>query len=170
VPVTVSVATGSGTLAGTLTVNTDATGRATFSGLSLTGLVGSYTLRFTAPGLGEIISAAITLSAGPPAGLLIVTQPPATATSGDDFTQRPVIQLIDSGGNPVAFKNVTVTAAIESRTNIFATLGGDRTKDTNDAGRATFTDLRISGTGTFTLRFSASGLGFVISTEIVVSP
>jgi hypothetical protein len=166
----VSVASGTGALGGTLTVNTDASGRATFSGLSLTGLVGSYNLRFAAPGFADLISEPITLSPGPAAGLSIITQPPASAESGEDFTQNPVIQLIDTGGNPVSFNGVTITAAIESRTNIFASLAGDRTRNTNDSGRATFNDLRINGTGTFTLRFSAPGLGFVISTEIVVVP
>jgi hypothetical protein len=53
---------GFGSLSGTAVAVTNANGRATFSGLKLTGPVGDYTLRFSAPGLASATSAAITLS------------------------------------------------------------------------------------------------------------
>lgn len=167
VPVTVSVATGSATLGGTLTVNTDAAGRATFTGLSLTGPTGSHTLRFTSPGLTEKISGTITLGAGPANKLGIVTQPSATTESGKDFGQQPAVRILDSAGNPVATSGVTITAAINSGS---GTLGGDKTKNTNSTGISTYNDLRITTAGTYTLRFTATGLTQVISAMITVSP
>jgi hypothetical protein len=165
VPVTVSVATGAAVLGGTLTVNTDATGKATFTGLSLTGPIGAHTLRFTAPGLKEKISGTINLVAGPATALGIVTEPSATALSGINFTRQPVVRLFDSAGNPVSTSGVTVTAAINTGT---GTLGGDRTKNTSSTGVATFTDLRITGTGPHTLKFTATGLTPAISATITL--
>ena len=165
--VTVSVATGAATLGGTLTVATDATGKATFSGLSLTGPTGSHTLRFTATGLTEKISGTITLGAGPASKLAVVTEPSATSKSGDQFNQQPAVRILDSAGNPVASSGVTITAAINTGT---GSLGGDTTKNTNGSGIATFTDLRITGSGPHTLKFTATGLTQVISATITVSP
>ncbi len=167
VPVTVSVASGAATLGGTLTVSTAATGKATFAGLSLTGPTGSHTLRFTAPGLTEKISGTITLGAGPANKLGIVTQPSASAKSGRTFSQQPVVRILDSAGNPVFKSGVTITATINSGA---GTLGGDRTKNTSSSGTSTFDDLRITGTGSFTLRFTATGFAQVISVTITVTP
>ncbi len=167
VPVTVSVASGAATLGGTLTVDTDATGKATFTDISLTGPTGSHTLRFTSPGLTEKISGILTLGAGPASKLGIVVQPSATAQSGKDFAQEPAVRILDSAGNPVASSGVTITAAINSGS---GTLGGDNTRSTNSSGISTFSDLGINGIGTHTLKFTASSLTQVISVTITVSP
>ena len=154
--VTVSVTGGGATLAGTLTVSTNANGTATFSGLALSGPVGSYTLTFTASGLTSAVSGSILLSAGAAARLIVATQPSSSAQSGVPFAQQPVIQVADVAGNPVSSNGVSVTAAIATGG---GTLTGIATKTTNAQGLATFTDLAISGTvGPRVLNFSAAGL------------
>ena len=62
--VTASIATGSsfGALGGNTTAVTAANGRASFSGLKLTGPVGSYTLRFSASGLTPAVSGPVDLT------------------------------------------------------------------------------------------------------------
>ncbi len=50
VDVTASIASGTGTLGGTVTHATGANGVATFTDLAITGAAGAYTLRFTAAG------------------------------------------------------------------------------------------------------------------------
>ena len=167
VPVTVSVASGPATLSGTLTANTDATGRATFSGLTLSGTAGAHTLQFASPGLTGVVSATINLGAGPAAALVIITQPASSARYRKDFNPQPVIGLADAFGNPVATGGVTVTATLNSG---LGTLRGDRTRNTNSQGVATFVDLNISGLGTFTIQFSAPGVTSVVSAQITVSP
>ncbi|HSE50607.1 MAG TPA: Ig-like domain-containing protein [Gemmatimonadales bacterium] len=167
VPVTVSVASGSATLSGTLTVNTNSTGQATFSGLTLTGTAGAHTLRFTSPGLTDALSATINLGAGAAAKLLIVTQPPSTAKSGKDFSSDTEVRLLDASDNPVLRSGVTITATLASGIGI---LGGDPTENTNGSGIARFDNLKITGVGTFTLRFSGTGLTSVVSTTITVVP
>ena len=53
VPVTASIATGGGTIGGTVTVNSDAAGLAAFADLSLSGIAGAVTLKFAAPVNGQ---------------------------------------------------------------------------------------------------------------------
>ncbi len=56
IPVTVSVASGTGSLSGTVTVNTDASGVATFSNLNITA-TGIVTLKFSSTSLNPAVSA-----------------------------------------------------------------------------------------------------------------
>lgn len=179
VPVTVSVASGPATLGGTLTVNTDASGRATFTGLSLSGLVGDHTLRFTAPELTEVVSGILDLDAGPAAQIVMLVEPDDQAASGETLSPQPRVRIADAFGNPV----LTGVNSIEIRVSIasgpaLASLGGDVTKNTAGSGAnhgiATFTDIRISGlAGKYTLRFAATtsgwtGLTPAVSREITI--
>ncbi len=166
VVVTASIATGSGSLGGTLVATTDAAGVATFTDLSITGLAGAFTLRFAAPGLTDAISGTVTLSPGAAAARAMAAQPSATATNGAPFAAQPAVRVTDSGGNPVAAAGVTVTAALASGA---ATLGGTVAVLTDAAGVATFTDLAITGlAGSYPLDFSAPGLTPVSSTPVGV--
>ncbi|MEZ4413393.1 MAG: hypothetical protein R2910_10445 [Gemmatimonadales bacterium] len=63
VTVTAAIASGGGTLGGTVSATTSAGGLATFTNLSIPGLVGSRTLQFTSAGLTPAPRA---LSASPP--------------------------------------------------------------------------------------------------------
>lgn len=62
--VAAAIGSGSGTLAGTTTVSTNASGVAAFTDLSLTGTSGSHTLSFTASGLNPATSGNIALTHG----------------------------------------------------------------------------------------------------------
>jgi adhesin/invasin len=167
VTVTAAIATGTGTLGGTPTAATDAAGRATFAGLSISGATGAYTLGFTAAGLADAASGTITLAAGNPAALVVATQPSATAQSGIAFATQPAVQLRDASGNAVSQAGITVTAAIASGG---GTLGGTATVGTNASGQATFSGLSISGTvGDRTLSFSAGGVTGATSNTISIT-
>src|SRR5205823_1518085 len=156
VTVTAAIATGGGTLGGTLTAATNASGVASFTNLAITGAAGDRTLSFSATGLTGVTSTAVTITAGTATQLSITTQPSSTAQSGVAFAQQPVVQLRDASGNAVSQAGVTVTAAIATGG---GTLGGTLTAVTSGTGVATFTNLSISGTiGDRTLSFSATGL------------
>ena len=167
VAVTVALLTGDGTLGGTRTVSTDANGRATFPGLAITGKVGSYTLSFDAPLFSGVTSSAITLTPGAAARLGIVTQPSPTAIAGEKLERQPVIQILDASGNAVPTGGVTVTAGLQPG---LGSLGGDRTKSTSGSGAAAFSDLKITGIGSYTLVFTVPGLVSVVSNSIAVAP
>jgi adhesin/invasin len=152
VQITASIAAGpTGTLQNA-TATTDAGGRATFSGLTLTGAVGNYTISFSAQGLGGVMSNPIALSAGPATQLAFAVAPPATARSRAPL--GPVIQLQDASGNPVAQAGISIVASVDA-----GTLAGLSTVSTGTDGRAAFTDLAIAGSpGPKTLTFNSTGL------------
>ncbi|HET7188412.1 MAG TPA: Ig-like domain-containing protein [Gemmatimonadaceae bacterium] len=168
VVVTAAIASGGGTLGGTATATTNASGVATFTNLSISGTAGARTLSFSATGLTGVTSSAIALSvpAPPPTQVTISTQPAATAMSGSTLGQQPVLQLRDASNTAVAKSGVAVTAAIASGT---GTLGGTKTATTNASGVATFTNLSITGSGSFTLSFTSPGLTAATSTPVTVS-
>src|SRR5207248_2689281 len=82
VTVTAAIATGGGTLGGTLTATTNANGAASFTNLSITGAAGDRTLSFNATGLSSATSGTITITAGAATQVSITTQPSSSAQSG----------------------------------------------------------------------------------------
>src|SRR5205085_4221141 len=98
VTVTAAIATGAGTLGGTLTATTNGSGVASFTNLAITGTAGDRTLSFSATGLTAVTSGTITITASAPTQLSITTPPSSTAQSGEAFTQQPVVQLEDANG------------------------------------------------------------------------
>ncbi len=165
--ITATVASGPG--GGTLTnavATTDAAGAATFTGLTLTGAAGDYTLSFAGTGLSVVTSGTVSLTAGGGSKLAITTQPSATAVNGAVFATQPVIQLQDAIGNPVNQGGVSVTASVASGS---ATLGGTLSATTNGSGQATFTNLKLTGTaGVHSLLFAASGYTGITSGTITL--
>ena len=152
--VTASVAGGGVTLASGA-ATTDGSGAAHFSGLTLTGVVGSYTLHFASGTLTAANAQSVLLSAGQAAKLAVAVQPSATATAGIALAQQPAIQLQDASGNAASQTGVSITAVVVSGA---ATLTNG-TAPTNAGGRATFGALTLSGpVAPYTLRFSAPGL------------
>src|SRR5207302_90028 len=155
VTITAAIATGGGTLGGTVTAATNGSGVASFTNLSISGTAGDRTLSFSATGLTPAASGTVTVGAGAATQVTLTTQPSATAQSGVAFAQQPVVQLRDGAGNAVSQVGVTVTAAIATGG---GTLGGTLTATTIAGGTASFTNLSISGTtGDRTLSFSATG-------------
>ena len=167
VQVTATIATGpAGASLVSATATSDNAGRATFSGLAITGLVGSYTLQFAAQGLTPATSGTVVLGAGTAAKLALATPPSSGAQSGALFAQQPAIQLVDGAGNSVPQSGVDVTVGIASGG---GTLGGTTTIVTNATGLATFTDLSITGaSGPRTLTFTATNLTSVTSGPIAI--
>src|SRR2546428_9708690 len=101
VTVTAAIATGGGTLGGTLTAATNGSGVASFTNLAITGTAGGRTLSFSATGLTGATSTTITITAGVATQLSIATQPSSSAQSEVAFAQQPVVELRDASGNAV---------------------------------------------------------------------
>ena len=166
VQVTAAIASGGGTLGGTATVTTNASGVATFTDLSISGTTGTRKLSFTA-GSASVTSANINLTAGPASQLTITTQPGSPVAANTNFSPQPVLQLRDAAGNAVSLSGVVVTAALETATGT-GILGGTLTATTNNSGTATFSNLKISKSGSYTIRFTAPNLTSVVSVTISV--
>jgi Big-like domain-containing protein len=166
--ITATVSTGPNGDLQNAAARTDGTGKATFSGLTLTGTVGGYTVSFSAEGLTGVTSNPITLTVGAPAKLAVAVSPSATARSRAALVQQPVIQLQDAGGNPVAQVGVAIVASVDGG----GTLGGTTTVTTGADGRATFTDLIISGSpGPKTLGFGSTSPALQgVSAQVTLPP
>jgi hypothetical protein len=139
------------------TAVTNGAGRATFSGLAITGLVGTYTLRFQAGSLTPVTSASIALGAGAPQSISITTQPPTNAVSGDQLAGNTVVLVRDGSGNNASGASVTASVASGN-----GQLQGTVTRTTASNGQATFDNLTLVGpSGNYTLRFSVAGVSVV---------
>jgi adhesin/invasin len=156
VTVTATISSGpSGSLTNA-TATTDGSGQAAFSGLTLTGQVGSYTLAFSAPGgLTGVNSNPFAITVGAPAQLAVTTQPSTLARSREPLVIQPVVQVQDQSGNPIRTAGIVVVA---SQTAANTSLTGE-SATTDENGRAVFTALTITGIpGPKDLTFSATGL------------
>jgi hypothetical protein len=139
------------------TATTDAAGQAAFSGLALTGLIGSYTLSFsaTAAGLTGVNSTPFAITVGAAARLVVITQPSALARSRQPVVIQPVVQVQDLSGNPIRQAGTVVTASVATPSTSLT--GETATTDAN--GRAGFTALILTGIpGPKDLTFAAAGL------------
>ena len=152
VQITAAIAAGPTGALSNATASTDAGGLATFSGLTITGIAGNYSLSFSGDGLAGVMSAPIALSAGTATQLAFATPPPNPARSRAPL--GVVIQLEDVSGNPVAQPGTAVTASVDA-----GSLIGSATVNTGADGRAAFPDLAIAGSpGPKTLAFNSTGL------------
>ena len=167
ISISVAIVSGSGVLNGVPNQGTDANGRATFAGLSITGLAGPYTLQFTGASLTGVTSAPINLVAGAATKLHITTEPPATAQSDIAMAPATVVQLQDVSGNAVSTAGVDIAASLVSGG---GTLTGTLSVPTAADGTSTFSNLILTGTaGPRTVRFTRSGLTPDTSTAMVLT-
>src|SRR5205823_10185583 len=119
---------------------TGSNGSATFTGLTLTGTVGSYTLSFGATGLTPA-TAGITLSAGTAAVIGANSLTTQSAPAGSAVSSPPSVIVHDGSGNPV--QGVTVTFAPAAGSGSVSEIGRascrDRVGTAGGGGRCTGT-------------------------------
>ncbi|MBK8004502.1 MAG: hypothetical protein IPK12_11345, partial [Gemmatimonadetes bacterium] len=139
--ITASITAGSGSLANAQAL-TDAQGVASFSGLTLSGSAGSFTLSFGSGSLTPV-TAGVTLSAGPAAQLTANSTLAQGGTAGLAVGTPPSVLVTDASGNPVS--GVGVTFAV-------ATGGGSVT-----GGSATTNGSGVATVGSWTLGTIAGG-------------
>lgn len=103
--------------------------------------------------------------AGTPTALAITTQP-VGAASGVALGTQPIVRIVDNVGATCTTATNTVTASLASGSGILS----GTVAVAAVAGVATFTNLVITGAGTDTIQFSASGLSGVVSGSVTISP
>ncbi|MFI5036250.1 MAG: beta strand repeat-containing protein [Acidimicrobiales bacterium] len=148
----------------TATVNA-VTGQATFSGMALNALVGSYTLTFSDGLLATAVSNSISVTPGTASKLAITTQPSTTDASGAALATPPVVKVEDAAGNVVTTDSSTVTAVITGG-------GGTVTSPTAVAvaGVASFSGTALNAlVGPYTLTVTDGTLTSAVSTSITVT-
>jgi hypothetical protein len=161
VTVSATIASGSsGVLQGT-TSATSVNGVATFTNLRVGSTAGTVRLQFASSGLSAATSSAVTVTQVV-RQLALVTQP-GTPRLASTLTVQPVVELRDAAGLAVASGTGSVTASIGSGT--AGTLTGANPV-TATAGRATFINLALNGTGSYTLVFTMSGASSITSSTV----
>src|SRR5205085_2616915 len=139
--VTATIATGpTGATLTDAAATTTGSGAATFSGLAISGSLGSYTLRFESGTLTAPTSGTITLSAGAAATIAANSLTSQSATAGTAVSTPPSVIVKDASGNPVA--QVAVTFAVAPGNGTIA--GASQT--TNASGVATVGSWTLSVT------------------------
>ena len=98
--VTAAISSGGGALGGTVTATTGTNGIATFTDLSIAGLVGDRTLTFSSPSLTSV-SAPVTLIAGSAYRMEYAAGSSQEALVESPVPIRPAARVIDRDGNPV---------------------------------------------------------------------
>jgi pectate lyase len=160
VPITLTLSSGSGTLSGTTTRDTDTSGQATFDDLSIDTAGTGKQLTASASGIGAGLTSAVSsnfaIVAPVVAAKLAFTTQPADALVNATMN-AVVVQVQDTNGVAVSSNGVPVTLTLSSGS---GTLNGTTTQNTDASGQATFNDLSIDTAGTGKqLTASASGIG-----------
>ncbi|HEX3135606.1 MAG TPA: hypothetical protein VHX44_18740, partial [Planctomycetota bacterium] len=170
VPLTLTLQSGTGTLAGTVSadVGTGGTlGVATFTDLQI-DTAGAKTLRASATLGGPVMvdSASFTIGAGAASALVFTTEP-SGATAGAAFVTQPVVKTVDAFGNLSTVglaASVPLTMTVQSGSGtLVGTVSIDIDTD-ETLGVTTFTDLQIDAAGAKILRASAT-LGGVVTMD-----
>ncbi len=155
--VTASSSSATATLSATNLTVTFNQGVATFGAMKLTGLIGSYQILFaTSLAFTSLTSSTVTLKVGAASKLELTTAP--TGSVHTSSLNAIVVAIQDVGGNLVtstSFSGVTVRATLASSSPTGATLSGTTSVSTK-TGSASFSALKVSAAGSFTLKFTVT--------------
>jgi len=162
--VSLSVASGPGSLNGTLSVAASG-GVATFSDLSLQ-TAGLYTLLASDATLASATSDVFTVTPAAAAKLVFVQQP-ADVPAGQTLGPAIIVDIEDQFGNVVTSDNSNVTISTAGGT---GTLAGSATTVAAQNGVATFSDLSLLDIGTYSLQAADGDLAPAASNSFTVSP
>jgi adhesin/invasin len=169
----VEIGDGGGTLEGDLTVSTNGGSTAAFTGLAISGLVGSRTLIFSSGALTPVESNSINVTTGPPADIAIQAGNNQTAAVGTTLPTDPAVIIRDSGGNPVGGVEVTfgVTGGGGSVSPTTATTGSNGIAATNwTLGPAAGANQMTATSSVGTVTFNATGSELTTTTTLDAEP
>jgi protocatechuate 3,4-dioxygenase beta subunit len=162
VPVTAAIATGGGTLGGTVTVSTNASGQATFTDLFISGSAGTRTLVFFSGGLSAATSGPIAVSAAPVSGSQsTVAAAPSSFTAGSGASTITVVAKDASGGR---VSGAGVTLQVTGTGNTVSTPAP------TDANGTTTATLQSTGAGTKTITATINGVAVTDAATVIVLP
>lgn len=167
ISVTATIGSGGGVLSGTLTVNSNASGVASFTNLAISGSAGARTLSFNAGGATPVSSTPIVVT--PAAAQMTFTQQPSNGTVGQPLSPPVQVAVQDATGATVTGFSGPVSIQLGNNPGS-ATLSGTLTVNAV-SGVATFGNLALNQTGTgYTLIASSTGLPNKTSAGFNVGP
>jgi hypothetical protein len=152
---------------GTFTMQAN-NGAATFTNVIL-NTAGSYTFTATDGSLTSATSGTFTVAPAS-ASKLVFTSVPASGTEGDALSPPVVVKVEDAFGNVVTSNDTNVgISEITGTLSASGTLSGVTTVAAVN-GVATFSDLSLSATGTYTLAAAQGGLTAGTSSIVTINP
>jgi hypothetical protein len=161
---------GTGTLSGT-TLQTAASGDATFANLSIDKAGQGYTLIASATGASDGTSAAFNITPGTATMLVFTGQPAPSTTAGTVISSPITVAAQDAQGNtdPTFSGDVLIAIGTNGGTPTPGTLSGTTTI-TASAGVATFSNLSIDRSGTgYTLQATSGILNAATSNAFAIT-
>jgi hypothetical protein len=148
-PVTLTLTAGNNAaLTAPAQANTDQNGIATFNNLSIAKAGTGYTLTASSSSIPSITSNAFDIVAGAATQVAFVQQPTAVA-SNQAIAPAVTVQIEDAYSNPVSTSGDNITIGLTNGNG--ATFTGTSPEATSSNGLATFADLSIDKTGSYTL-------------------
>lgn len=163
---------GGGSLAGVLTANTDATGVATFSGLSIAKAGAGYSLVASSAGYSGAVSTSFTITPATATQLVLTTQTPVTGVASATASVGPItVERRDTYGNPATAGSTTVTLTAGSGgTGLFAaSVSGPGVTSVNIAAGFASTSFYYGDTKSGSRPFTATGLGAPLTVPVEIS-
>lgn len=165
---------GGGSLAGLLTANTDATGVATFSGISITKAGAGYSLVASSAGYSGAVSTSFTVTPATATQLVLTTPTPVTGIASATTNIGPItVERRDTYGNPATVGTTTITlTAASGGTGIFAAAagaGGPGITSVNIAAGLASTSFYYGDTKSGSRTFTATGLGTPLTVPVEIS-
>ena len=162
--VTLALASGTGTLAGTLKPSAIA-GVATFSDLAIQ-TAGAYTISATDGSLTNVTSGTVTITPAA-ASQVAIGQAPTGATAGAAISPTMTAQVEDQFGNVVTTDTSKITVAISTGPTGAAITGTAQV--TAVKGLGTFTGISLKTAGSYKLSFSDASLTAPTSSSFTIS-
>ena len=161
---TMAVTTGPGsfTSGSTTTVNA-VMGIASFTNLQL-NTAGTYTLTVSSPGLTSETTPSFMVAPGPASALVFTTEPVNGAVNTKLATIR--VSIEDAFGNVVKTSTASVTVAANGPGSFTS---GSTTTVSAVSGVATFSNLTLATSGSYTITASSTGLSNGTSTSFMVN-
>lgn len=164
--VTVAITSGGGTLSGTATATTGTNGTATFTDLSIAGLVGDRTLTFSSPPLTSV-SAPVILVAGPPHRMEYAAGSSQSALIGEPVPIPPAAKLIDADGNPVPgvpveFSLLDGSGSLTGASQVTDAAGIATVGSWTIGMEARVYTISATALGRFGVTFAATGIAFTV--------
>jgi hypothetical protein len=156
----------SGSLTGSL-LNQFGTG----TGQALTyGSVGSIYLKATSGSLASVCSYVITVS-DPASQIVIVDQPPSSATAGTNFNPQPKLEMRDPSNNVDAMYSGSVAIAAYSDATCTTAISGGTLSGTSllSNGVVTYSGMNFTKSGPLYVKFTASGLTSACTTLVTIN-
>lgn len=156
---------GAGLVLSSGTAITNNSGLASVTATSNT-VAGTYTLTASVPGVPNLVTFALTNTAGPPASIVAAAGTPQTAAVNTPFASALQVLVTDAGGNPVPGVSVSFAVPTPGATAILSSIAAT----TNSVGAASVTAMANAIAGSYDVEAAVVGISTPVVFALTNSP